>query len=127
MNREEFIARINHIAWSAYMVGIELSDPVEGFNMVEPDADLLESIIHGVKNLDSNPGTMPKDSHNNWMKLKLSQGWKYGKVRDNYKKTHPDLVPFEEMPEKEKMKDALFIIAYGFGKRLWKKLKEGNK
>ena len=33
---------------------------------------------------------------------RLSEGWTYGARRDDEKKTHPCLVPYEELPEIEK-------------------------
>lgn len=68
-----------------------------------------ESAINGVKYHLNNPESKPSDSHNNWMKEKLGDGWKYGKVKDPDKKEHHCLVPYDELPEFEKTKDALFI------------------
>ncbi|MCS6958407.1 MAG: RyR domain-containing protein, partial [Aquificaceae bacterium] len=48
---------------------------------------------------------MAEELHNLWMEEKLSQGWTYGPVRDNEKKTHPNLVPYEELPEDVKELD----------------------
>ncbi len=43
--------------------------------------------------------------HKRWNAERLLNGWKYGKVRDDRRKIHPCLVPFEELPENEKEKD----------------------
>ena len=37
-----------------------------------------------------------------WSQSRLSEGWTYGARRDDEKKTHPCLVPYEELPEIEK-------------------------
>lgn len=52
--------------------------------------------------------TTPEDSHKNWMEHKLKDGWKYGEVKDEVLKTHPCLVPYNELPENQKVKDYLF-------------------
>jgi hypothetical protein len=39
---------------------------------------------------------------------KKKDGWVYGEVKDAEAKTHPCIVPFEELPEFQKKKDALF-------------------
>lgn len=68
-----------------------------------------ESVINGVKFHLGNPRATPSDSHENWMKEKLEAGWKYGEIKDVDKKEHPCLVPYEELPKEQQVKDALFI------------------
>lgn len=48
---------------------------------------------------------MAKNVHEVWAEARISQGWTYGKQRDDEKKTHPCLVPYEELPEEEKEYD----------------------
>ena len=43
--------------------------------------------------------------HDRWMKEKLANGWVYAPVRDNAKKHHPCLVPYEELSLEEQQKD----------------------
>lgn len=42
------------------------------------------------------------------MKEKVDAGWVYGKVKDAEAKTHPCIVKFEDLPEFQQKKDALF-------------------
>ena len=48
---------------------------------------------------------MSKNVHDVWAEARISQGWKYGKKRDDEQKTHPCLVPYDELPEEEKEYD----------------------
>lgn len=48
---------------------------------------------------------MAKNVHEVWAESRISQGWVYGEQRDDEKKTHPCLVPYEELPEEEKEYD----------------------
>ncbi len=48
--------------------------------------------------------------HENWAKERISEGWIYGENRDNQKKTTPCLVPYSELPEKEKEYDRITAI-----------------
>lgn len=48
---------------------------------------------------------MAKNVHENWAQERLNQGWTYGEKRDDTLKHHPCLVPYEELPEEEKMYD----------------------
>lgn len=48
---------------------------------------------------------MAKNVHEVWAETRIKQGWKYGKQRNDELKTHPCLVPYEELPEEEKTYD----------------------
>lgn len=40
--------------------------------------------------------------HDVWAAGRIAEGWTYGPVKDDTKKTTPCLVPYEELPESEK-------------------------
>jgi hypothetical protein len=46
--------------------------------------------------------------HEKWMADKLADGWTHGLVKDADKKTHPSLVPYDQLPPHEQAKDHLF-------------------
>lgn len=46
-----------------------------------------------------------KNVHENWAKKRLDEGWTYGPSRDEATKSHPCLVPYEELTELEKSYD----------------------
>lgn len=48
-----------------------------------------------------------KNVHEVWAQERIKEGWTYGPVRDDVKKTTPCLVPYEELPESEKEYDRL--------------------
>lgn len=43
-----------------------------------------------------------KNTHENWSKNKLEDGWVYGDTLDEKKKTHPSLTFYENLSEEEK-------------------------
>jgi ryanodine receptor 2 len=45
---------------------------------------------------------LARNTHEVWSSGRLSQGWIWGAARDDVKKTHPDLIPYEELPDSEK-------------------------
>lgn len=51
---------------------------------------------------------VPERQHNAWLTDKLKDGWKYGTVKDAEKKEHPCILPYNELPDEQKMKDKLF-------------------
>ncbi len=64
---------------------------------------------------------MAKNVHEVWAQNRIKEGWRYGPVRDDDKKLHPCLVPYEELPESEKEYDRAtsqetlkFILQSGF-------------
>jgi len=59
--------------------------------------------------IESDQLPSPEEAHNSWMKAYLDMGWKYGEARDTEKKTHPDLLPFDQLPRDERDKDAIFL------------------
>jgi len=48
---------------------------------------------------------MSKNVHEVWSETRIQQGWTYGEQRNDELKTHPCLVPYEELPESEKEYD----------------------
>ena len=48
---------------------------------------------------------MSKNVHEVWAETRIKQGWIYGEQRNDERKTHPCLVPYEELPEDEKEYD----------------------
>lgn len=48
---------------------------------------------------------MAKNVHEVWAQNRINDGWTYGPVRDDVNKTHPCLVPYDELPESEKEYD----------------------
>jgi hypothetical protein len=52
-----------------------------------------------------------KAVHNSWMNRRKADGWKYGPTRDDQKKEHPGIVPYEKLPEEEKEVDRQTVKA----------------
>ena len=48
---------------------------------------------------------MSKNVHEVWAETRISQGWTYGEQRNDELKTHPCLIPYEELPEEEREYD----------------------
>lgn len=82
-----------------------------------PWADNRDSIIAGVKRTLADPTETPEANHNAWAKYKFSEGWNYGATKDEKAKTHPCLVPYEQLGPHAKSKDAIFqtVVRTFFG------------
>ena len=46
-----------------------------------------------------------KNVHEVWASNRIAEGWTWGPKRDDEHKTHPSLIPYEELPEVEKQYD----------------------
>lgn len=67
-----------------------------------------ESAVKGVAFHMMMPEAPPSLSHESWMAAKLADGWVYGEEKDEEKKTHPCLVPFDQLPKHQQAKDYVF-------------------
>lgn len=68
-----------------------------------------ESAIKGVVWRLANPDAPISAQHDAWMADKIAEGWVYGPRKDSVNKTHPCLVPYDQLPLHQKFKDTLFV------------------
>lgn len=66
------------------------------------------SAIKGVKFCIENPDAPASANHESWLEEKKVSGWKYGPVKDEKKKEHPCIVPYDQLPKEQHYKDHLF-------------------
>ena len=65
-----------------------------------------KSAIEGAKKAFD--GATSEQLHQSWVDFKLTDGWKYGPVKDPEKKEHPCMVPYHELPFQQRKKDYIF-------------------
>lgn len=102
----EQVAEICHEANRAVqrILGEQVNFPWENCS-----PNLRDSAVDGVSKILSGEVTTPQQSHDNWIKFKIADGWQWGEVKDFAAKTHPDLVPYDELPPEQTVKDAVFF------------------
>ena len=61
-------------------------------------AQLTEEILELTERLAEN-------AHELWARQRLAEGWRHGPRRDEIKKEHPSLIPYEKLSESEKEYD----------------------
>ena len=49
-------------------------------------------------------------NHDHWALQRIRDGWRHGSERNDDAKSHPDLVPYDELPEGEKEYDRLSVV-----------------
>ena len=55
----------------------------------------------------NNPNAPTSAQHDQWIAEKKTDGWRFGKMKDANKKTHPMMIPYRSLPLFERRKDAL--------------------
>jgi RyR domain len=48
---------------------------------------------------------LARNTHDVWARQRIAEGWRYGPQRDDARKEHPGLVPYEELSDSEKEYD----------------------
>ena len=57
------------------------------------------------RELDGLIEEMARNVHDVWAQGRIAEGWTYGEQRDDKRKMHPCLVPYEELPDAEREYD----------------------
>lgn len=100
------IAMICHEANRAYqyVIGQEVSPAWRDAPQWQAD-----SAIAGVQAVVWGTATSPEEQWRTWKEHKLSEGWKYGPVKNAETKEHPCIVDtYDQLPIDEQRKDRLF-------------------
>lgn len=98
------IARVCHEVNKAYCesIGDTSQLPWEEAPQWQKDSVMMGVDLH----LSGDYG--PEASHGSWMKQKVNEGWVYGEVKDPEVKTHPCIVPFDQLHKEQQAKDFIF-------------------
>ncbi len=74
----------------------------------EAEQGQRDSAIRGVAFAVDTPDATPEEQHSAWVRDKLGAGWTHGLEKNAEAKTHPCLVPYDELPPEQRVKDAVF-------------------
>jgi hypothetical protein len=79
------------------------------------------SRVHLNQQLSDLIDRLAQNNHEVWARQRLADGWQYGPARDDQRKQHPSLIPYEELSDEEKAYDIVMatelvkaILALGF-------------
>jgi RyR domain len=103
---DEEVAQIAHYAIRGLQSVQNDPGPAEPWAVLSPDA--RASVIAGVRAARS--GASPRGLHDAWIEHRRLEGWIPGEIKDPVLRTHPNLVPWEELSPAEQDKDVLFLM-----------------
>jgi hypothetical protein len=102
MTREE---KVETIARCCHAANLAWND-AHGERTLSWEA-MRESICEGVEGALA--GNTPEQSHQAWLRYKIEHGWQFGAVKSVEAKTHPLMIPYEQLPSGQRVKDDLFL------------------
>lgn len=108
------IARVAHEANRA-LTQILQDVPIQPHWDDAPE-EMIRSSVQGVVWRLDNPTAPASAQHDEWMRAKIADGWTLGPTKDSQAKTHPALIPYEQLAPGVKKKDAAFtalVLALG--------------
>jgi len=102
----EFMARFAYRCWASYELGT-----CQEHASINPPPEQLKSLLDGVANylLYLPHIVTPEENHENWMRWRKNAGYVLGPVA--WKKETPSLVMYQLLPEREKLKNIVFLEA----------------
>ena len=111
--------RAEFVYEAARLQALAVAAPVVPEPWHEREADFKEQFLEVIdRQCGSLRSSSPVELHGSWMQAYHDRGWTYGPERDTEKRTHPDLLPFDQLEQREQDKDAVFIALCEIA-RLW--------
>lgn len=85
-------------------IGDPVNPPWDGDVPEAQRQSFIDGAIRGA--LD---GRSAEEQHRNWVDNRTADGWTYGDVKDPDAKTHPNLVPYHDLPAAQRRKDLISL------------------
>jgi hypothetical protein len=103
-------ARAIFVYEGARLQAIAVDAPIVPEVWTEREAPFREQFLNVIeRQCGPDRSASPEGLHDDWVRAYKAMGWRYGPVRDREAKTHPDMVPFDQLEQREQDKDAVFI------------------
>ena len=102
--RAEFVYNAARIA------AIAANAPVIPVIWAEREQDFKDQFLEVIeRQCGEQRSNSPEELHGSWMQAYFTMGWTYGEEYDRENKIHPDLVPYNQLGQLERDKDAVFV------------------
>ena len=95
---------------AARLAAIGANAPIVPVVWVERELSFREQFLKVIeRQCGEQRSNSPEELHGSWMQSYFSMGWIYGDKYNREKKIHPDLVPYNQLGQLERDKDAVFV------------------
>jgi hypothetical protein len=95
---------------AARLAAIAAEAPIIPVIWDEREQDFKSQFLEVIERQSGDQRSMsPEELHGSWMQSYITMGWVYGEKYDREQKVHPDLVPYSQLNDRERDKDAVFI------------------
>lgn len=95
---------------AARLAGISSGAPIIPVLWIEREQEFKDQFMKVIeRQCGEQRSHSPEELHGSWMQAYFTMGWKYGDKYDRENRVHPDLVPYEQLGQLERDKDAVFV------------------
>ena len=102
--------RAEFVYEAARLAAIAANAPVIPLPWVDRERPFKEQFLKVIKRqCGLNRSESPEKLHADWVQAYLKMGWVYGEKYDPSRRTHPDIVPYYDLGQLERDKDAVFL------------------
>jgi hypothetical protein len=111
MNNANLIERRAKFVYeAARLAAVAAHAPIVPDSWDKREADFRKQFREVIeRQCGENRSKSPEELHGSWMQSYLLRGWQYGEKYDCEKRVHPDLVPYAQLDQLERDKDAVFV------------------
>ena len=95
---------------AARLAAVAASAPIVPVPWVEREPAFREQFLKVIeRQCGPQRSNSPEELHGSWMQAYFAMGWVHGEKYDREKRVHPDLVPYAQLGQLERDKDAVFV------------------
>ena len=110
MNKQLTESRAIFVYEGARLAAIAANAPIVPVSWEEREAQFKKQFLEVIDRQCSDQRSQsPEELHGSWMQAYYDMGWVYGPEYDRENKIHPDLVPYANLGQLERDKDAVFV------------------
>lgn len=95
---------------AARLAAIAANAPIVPVPWAEREAAFRDQFLKVIERQCGPQRSMsPEELHGSWMQAYFAMGWTHGEPYSRENKVHPDLVPYAQLGQLERDKDAVFV------------------
>jgi hypothetical protein len=104
---------------AARLAAIAAKAPIVPVPWIEREQDFRDQFLKVIeRECGEQRSSSPQELHGIWIQSYADMGWRHGEKYDRENRIHPDLVPYAQLGQLERDKDAVFIALCEIA-RLW--------